>query len=247
MSRFQDKRVLVTGAAAGFGEAIARGFAAEGARVLVSDIDEAAAKAVAESLPGALYRKLDVCDEEETKATVDLAVSEWGGLDVVCPNAGLPHRTGPMIELSTEDFDKMFAVNTRSVYFAAKYAVPHMSEGGSIISTASIGGLRPRPGRTAYNASKGAVVTLTRGLATELAPKIRVCCVTPVSAPTGFDKNAVGIDTLPEAIEKQVVAGIPMGCRALPSDVANAILFLASVEATFPTGVCLDVDGGRSI
>ena len=247
MARFEAKRVLVTGAAAGFGEAIARGFAAEGARVLVTDIDEAGAKRVSESLRGALSCRLDVTDEVATKAAVELAVAEWGGLDIVCPNAGLPHMTMPLIDLPTEDFDRTFAVNTRSVYFAAKYAVPHLSDGGSIISTASIGGLRPRPGLTAYNASKGAVVTLTRGLAAELAPKIRVCCVTPVSAPTGFDKNAVGIASLPEPLEAQIVAGIPMGRRAEASDVANAILFLASDDARFLTGVCLDVDGGRSI
>ncbi len=247
MPRFQDKRVLVTGAAAGFGEAIARSFAAEGARVLVTDIDEGGAKAVAESLSGCLASRLDVSDEEETKNVVDVAVREFGGLDVVCPNAGLPHKMSPMIELSTEDFDRQFVINTRSVFLAAKYAVPHMSEGGAIVSTASIGGLRPRPGLTAYNASKGAVVTLTRGLATELAPKIRVCCVTPVSAPTGFDKNAMGLDQLPDELEQQVISGIPMGRRATPQDVANAILFLASEEASFLTGVCLDVDGGRSI
>ena len=116
-----------------------------------------------------------------------------------------------------------------------------------IVSTASIGGLRPRPGLTAYNAAKGAVITLTRGLAAELAPKIRVNCVTPVSAATGFDKHAVGLDSLPEEVEKMVVRGIPMGRRATPDDVAKAILFLASEDAAFLTGVCLDVDGGRSI
>lgn len=247
MARFQEKRVIVTGAAAGFGAEIARAFSAEGARVLVADLNEAGAKDVAASLPGAIAFGIDVGDEEQTRALAEAAVSAWGGIDVVCPNAGIPHRTTPLVELSTEDFDRMFAINVRSVFFAAKYCVPHMGPGGAIVSTASIGGLRPRPGLTAYNASKGAVITLTRGLAGELAPDIRVSCVNPVSSPTGFDKNAVGTDQLPEPIEKAVIAGIPMGRRAMPGDVASAVLFLASDDAGFLTGVCLDVDGGRSI
>ncbi len=247
MARFENKGVIVTGGASGFGAAISKAFAAEGARVMVADIDEAGAKELAASLPNAIAFQIDVTDEERTAAMAQAAVDAWGSIDVVATNAGLPHRTNPLIETPTEDFDFMWAINVKSIYLAAKYCVPHMNEGGSIVSTASIGGRRPRPGLTAYNASKGAAITLTRGLATELAPKIRVNCVAPVSSPTGFDKNAVGIDTLPEALEKQVVAGIPMGRRAAPEDVANAIVYLASDEASFLTGVCLDVDGGRSI
>lgn len=245
--RFEGTRVIVTGAASGFGEAIARGFAAEGARVLVADLNEGGAKEVAASLPEAIAFGIDVRDEEQTRAMAQATADAWGGIDVVCPNAGIPHLSKPLIELSTAEFDRMFEVNTRSVYFAAKYCVPHMGPGSAIVSTASIGGVRPRPGLTAYNASKGAVITLTRGLAAELAPKIRVNCVNPVSAPTGFDKHAVGTDALPEQLEKAVVAGIPMGRRATPLDVAKAVLFLASEDASFLTGVCLDVDGGRSI
>jgi 3-oxoacyl-[acyl-carrier protein] reductase len=146
-----------------------------------------------------------------------------------------------------ETFDRMFALNVRSVYLAAKCCVPHMPSGGSIVVTSSIGGIRPRPGVTAYNAAKGAAVTLTRGLATELAPDIRVNAVLPVSAATGFDKQAIGLDVMPENLEKAVIKGIPMGRRATPEDVANAVLFLASDASSFLTGVCLDVDGGRSI
>ena len=247
MPRFQDKRVIVTGAASGFGAALARAFAGEGARVLCADLDEAGAKEIASELPGAIAFQIDVGDEERTKAMADSAAEAWGGIDVVCCNAGVPHRTQPLVELPTEEFDRMFAINTRSVYFAAKHCVPHMGPGSSIVSTASIGGIRPRPGLTAYNASKGAVITLTRGLAAELAPDIRVNCVNPVSSPTGFDRNAVGVDELPEPLEQAVVSGIPMGRRAQPEDVAQAVLFLASDEAGFLTGVCLDVDGGRSI
>ena len=247
MNRFQDKRVIVTGGAAGFGAAIARGFASEGARVLVTDIDAAGAKELAAELPGALSRPLDVADEAQTEAVARAAVEAWGGIDIFAANAGLPHRTTPLVELDSDDFDRMFVINTRSVFYAAKYSVPHMGEGGAIVATASIGGRRPRPGLTAYNASKSAVITLTRGLAAELAPKIRVNCVAPVSSPTGFDQNAVGVASLPAEIEQQVVAGIPMGRRASPDDVSAAVLYLASPEAGFLTGVCLDVDGGRSI
>jgi len=245
--RFDDKRVIVTGAAAGFGAAIARGYASRGARVLVSDIDFEGASALADELDNAIPFELDVTNEDQTKQMVETAVSEWGGIDIVCPNAGLPHRGGYLVDLTTEQFDFMWTVNVRSVFFAAKYCVPHMADGGSIVSTASIGGRRPRKGLTPYNASKGAVITLTKGLATELAPRIRVNCVAPVSSATGFDMSAMGVADLPEKIEKSVVDGIPMGRRALPEDVANAVMFLSSDESEFLTGVCLDVDGGRSI
>jgi 3-oxoacyl-[acyl-carrier protein] reductase len=131
------------------------------------------------------------------------------------------------------------------VFLAAKHYTPHMPDGGAIVSTASIGARRPRPNFAAYNASKGAVLTLTRGLATELAPRIRVNTVCPVSTPTGFDRAAMGTE-LPEEAAQAVAAGIPMGRRATAEDVANAVLFLASAEASFLTGVCLDIDGGRT-
>jgi 3-oxoacyl-[acyl-carrier protein] reductase len=247
VGRFDGKRVIVTGAASGFGTAIANAFAGEGARVLAADIDGAGAAAVADELDLAIPFQIDVGDEQRTSEMAAAAVDAWGGIDVVCANAGLTHRASPLIELSTEDFDRMWQINVRSIYFAAKYCVPHMPPGSSIISTASIGGRRPRPGVTAYNASKGAVITLTKGLAAELAPSIRVNCVNPVSAATKFDKNAMGLDVMPERLEAAIVKGIPMGRRATPQDVANAVLFLASDEAAFLTGVALDVDGGRSI
>ncbi len=245
--RFQDKRVIVTGAAAGFGEAIARGFAAEGARVMVTDIDADAAAALAGELDGAIPFQLDVTDEDRSAAMAAAAVDAWGGIDIVAANAGLPHRSAPMIDVSTEAFDFMWTVNVRSIYFAAKYCVPHMGPGSSIVATASIGGKRPRPNLVPYNASKAAAITLTKGLAVELAPDIRVNCVTPVSAPTGFDKVATGMDELPDHFNKAVISGIPMGRRAIPQDVAASVLFLASDDAEFLTGVALDVDGGRSI
>ena len=245
--RFDDKRVIVTGAGGGFGAAIARGFAAKGAKVMVTDIDVAAAQAVADELDGALAFGLDVTSEDAHKELADVVVEAWGGIDIVACNAGLPHRGGYMVNLTTEQFDFMWTINVRPIFFATKYFVPHMAAGGAIVSTASIGGRRPRKGLTPYNASKAAVITLTKGLAVELAPDIRVNCVAPVSSPTGFDMSAMGIEKLSENREKMVVDGIPMGRRATPEDVANSVMFLASEEAGFLTGVCLDVDGGRSI
>lgn len=243
---FQDKRVIVTGAAAGFGEAIARRFASGGARVLVADINREGAEALAQQLPGAASFEIDVLDEEATAAMAAAAVDAWGGIDILCPNAGLPHRIGAALKVSTEDFDRMWFVNVRSVYFAAKYCVPHMPTGSVIVSTASIGGKRPRPGMTPYNTSKAAVIALTQGLAFELAPNIRVNCVNPVSSPTGFTLLATGKAQLPEELNRQVIAGIPMGRKARPADVAGAVAYLASEDAEFLTGVSLDVDGGRS-
>ncbi len=247
MNRFIDKSVVVTGGASGFGKAIAEKFAGEGASVAVADLDFDGAQAVAEALPDALAFKIDVADEAMNQALVARAVDAFGKIDVYCANAGVPHLAQPMVSMKVADFDRMFAINVRSVFLAAKYAVPHMPEGSSLISTASIGGKRPRPGLTPYNASKGALITLTRGLAAELAPKIRVNCLCPVSSATGFDLNATGVAELPEDMDAAVVGGIPMGRRASPDDVAGAYAFLASTDAAFLTGVCLDVDGGRSI
>ena len=245
--QFDNKRVIVTGAGQGFGEAIARGFASKSARVMVTDIDADAAQAVADELDGALAFGLDVTSEDAHRELADVVVDAWGGIDIVACNAGLPHRGGYMVNLTTEQFDFMWTVNVRPIFFATKYFVPHMGPGSAIVSTASIGGRRPRKGLTPYNASKAAVITLTKGLAVELAPDIRVNCVAPVSSPTGFDMSAMGVEKLSENREKMVVDGIPMGRRATPEDVANSVMFLASEEAGFLTGVCLDVDGGRSI
>jgi 3-oxoacyl-[acyl-carrier protein] reductase len=178
------------------------------------------------------------------------AVREHGGLDILVNNAGFSHRMMPLWELPEEDYDRVFAVNTKGVYLGAKYAVPVLRErgGGVIVNIASIGAVAPRPRVTAYNATKGAVVTMTRGLAMEVAPyKIRVNAVNPVASETGFFKGALGVDALPDPIRKGLIQGIPLGRLAEPLDVATAVLFLASEDAAFLTGVCLDVDGGRSI
>ena len=252
--RFQGKVALVTGAASGFGEAIARRFAAEGARVVVADVNEGAGKAVAAAIESAggeaLFARTDVSDSEEVKRSVESAVQRFGGLDVLVNNAGYSHRMMPLEQLPEADFDRLFAVNVRGVFLGCKHAIPVLRQrgGGVIVNTASIGARRPRPNVTAYNATKGAVLTLTRGLAFELAPsRIRVNAVNPVAADTGFMKTALGPAGLPEAVRTQLVATVPLGRLAEPRDVAAAVLFLASPDAEFLTGVCLDVDGGRSI
>ncbi len=247
MSDFSGKTVIVTGAASGFGAEMVRKFAASGANVVVADLNLAGAKEIADGVANAIAVEIDVADEAQNRAMAEAAVDAFGRIDVVCANAGVPHRVGPAIEMETTEFDRMFAINTRSVFLAAKYCVPHMPEGSSIVATSSIGAKRPRPGLAAYYAAKGAVVTLCQGLAVELAPKVRVNAVLPVSAPTGFDLNASGIAELPEEANKRIISGIPMGRRAQPKDVADAVFFLASQEAAFLTGVCLDVDGGRAI
>src|SRR6266446_2049887 len=252
--RFDDRTVIGTGAGSGFGEAIATRFAREGARVVLADVNEENGRRVASAIAAeggtARFVRTDVSRSAEVKAMIDLAVSAFGGLDVLVNNAGFSHRTMPLWELPEEEYERVFATNVRGVYLGCKFAVPVMKErgGGVIINTASIGAVAPRPGVTAYNATKGAVLTLTRGLAVEVAPfKIRVNAVSPVAAETGFVRTAIGVDTFPDEIRRQVIATIPLGRLSEPRDVAAAVLFLASPEAEFLTGVCLPVDGGRSI
>ncbi len=252
--RFQDKIAVVTGAASGFGAAIAKCFAAEGASVVVADVDEAGGKEVATAIcdsdGAAIFVRADVSQADQVKAMIDAAVDQYGGLDILVNNAGFTHRMMPLWDLPEEDYDRVFAVNTKGVYLGAKYGVPALRKrgGGVIVNTASIGAVAPRPGVTAYNATKGAVVTMTRGLAMEVAPyRIRVNAVNPVASDTSFFKGLLGVDGVPDPIRKGLIEGVPLGRLAEPLDVATAVLFLASEDAGFITGVCLAVDGGRSI
>jgi len=254
MQRFEGKAVVVTGAGSGFGAAIAKRFAAEGGRVIVADVNTANANRVAEEIQGiggtARACTVNVADAEQVKAMVETAVAGLGGLDILVNNAGFAHLSGPVWELSEADYDRVFATNTKGVWLGVKYSVPVMIErgGGVIVNTASIGAVAPRPGMTVYNSTKGAVMTMTRGLATELARyRIRVNAVNPVAADTPFMRGALGTDALPDANRAALIAGIPLRRLTEPSDVAAAVTFLASDDAQFLTGVCLPVDGGRSI
>jgi 3-oxoacyl-[acyl-carrier protein] reductase len=247
--RLKDKIALVTGAASGFGEGIVRRFAGEGASVVIADIDEAKGRRVADSIKGARFVKADVSRNAEVKAMVAAALDAFGGLDILVNNAGVAQRNGPMLDVSEDVFDRIFAVNVKSIYLSALHAVPVMRQQGRgvILNTASTAALRPRPGLTWYNGSKGAVVTLTRAMAVELAPDgIRVNAINPVIGETGLTAEFMGGTDTPE-LRKKFIASIPLGRMSTPADVANAALYLASDEAALVTGACLDVDGGRSV
>ncbi len=253
MQRFVGKSVVVTGAGSGFGEAIAKRFASEGAWVVVADVDEARMTRVIDEIAaaGGTARgiRTDVSKAADVQRMIAAAVANFGTLDLLINNAGFTHRSGPAWELDEEDYDRVFATNTKGVWLGVKYAVPAMREkGGVIVNTASIGAVAPRPGVTVYNATKGAVVTMTRGLAVELARfNIRVNAVNPVAADTPFMRGALGGDHLPEQNRAALIAGIPLRRLTAPEDVAAAVTFLCSDDAAFLTGVCLPVDGGRSI
>ncbi len=247
--RVKDKVVLVTGAGGGFGAGIARRMAAEGARVVLSDIDAETGRAVAGEIgEHARFVHGDVCKGDNVKAMVETAVDSFGRLDAVVNNAGFTHYNQPMLEVDEATFDKVYAINVKSIYWSAQHAVPVFRKqgGGQIINIASTAGVRPRPGLTWYNGSKGAVIVLTRSMAVELAPEnIRVNAINPVMGETGMLDAFMGGRT-PEKQEK-FISTIPLGRMSQPRDVANAVLFMASDEAEFLTGVCLDVDGGRTV
>jgi 3-oxoacyl-[acyl-carrier protein] reductase len=241
------RAVIVTGGASGFGEAIARRFARTGARVAVADINEAGAQRVAADLDGALAVPTDVSVPDQIQALIEQAAATFGRIDVLVNNAGAGHRSGPVDGIDVEVFDAQYALNLRSVFLGVKYAVPYMPDGSVIVNTASVGGRRPRPFAAVYNSTKGGILSLTRSLALELAPRIRVCAVSPTGAQTGFLMPALGISRLTGDALKGVVDGIPMARLAEPEDVASAVEYLASPDAAYLTGVCLDVDGGRSV
>lgn len=254
MNRFEGKRVIITGAGSGFGEAIAKRFAAEGGRVLAADIDEQGmARVAAEIVEAGGECSTQVCnvaDESQVEALVSTALERLGGIDVLVNNAGYSHHQKLLWKITVEDFDAVFAVNVRGVFLGCKHVIPHMIEGGGgvIINIASIGAIAPRPGVTPYNATKGAVLTMTKGLAMETARhNIRVNAVNPVAADTGFMKGAMGVDSLDEETTARLVSTIPLGRLAQPRDIAAAVTYLASEDGDFLTGTSINVDGGRSV
>jgi 3-oxoacyl-[acyl-carrier protein] reductase len=248
--RLADKVALVTGAASGFGAEIAKTFAREGARVAILDINAAGADAVAESVgPPMLAIAGDVTRAADVAAAVERTLAAYGRLDIVVNNAGWTHRNRPLLEVSEAEFDKVYAVNVKSIYHMTRAVVPVMRAqgGGTIINVGSTAGIRPRPGLTWYNGSKGAVNLLSRSMAAELAPdRIRVNCIAPVIGETGLLESFMGVPDTPEN-RARFIATIPLGRMSRPRDVANACLYLASDEAEFITGVVLEVDGGRTV
>ena len=250
MGQLDGKIAIVTGAAGGFGEGIARCFVAEGARVLIADLDLAKAQQVATELgANAKAIRCDVTQGSDVRAAVQACIDAFGPPDIVVNNAGTTHRSQPMLNVDEATFDRMFDVNVKSIYHMTLAVVPLMRErkGGSIINIGSTAGIRPRPGLTWYNASKGAVNLLSKSMAVELGPdNIRVNAVCPVMGATGLIEQFLGGPDTPENRAK-IAAGIPLGRLSTPQDVANATLYLASDASKFITGVELPVDGGRTI
>jgi 3-oxoacyl-[acyl-carrier protein] reductase len=255
--RLSSKIIIVTGAGSGIGAGIAKRFAQEGAQVVVADINVAAGEAVAAEIGkaggAARFISADVTKDASVKALVDATVQIHGGLDCVVNNAGWTHRNKPMLEVSEEEFDRVYAVNMKSIFLTARHAVPVFrkqgrTRGGNFVNIASTAGVRPRPGLTWYNGSKGAVIITSKSMAAELGPdQIRVNCINPVfNADTALSAEFAGGD-LSDASKAKFLSSIPMGRFSTALDVANAALYLASDEASLVTGVCIEVDGGRCV
>lgn len=247
--KLNGKTAIVTGAASGFGTGIAAKFIAEGARVLVADINGAGAEAAAKSLgDNAIACQVDVGSAASINAMAELAINTYGKLDILVNNAGVTHLPMPMETVTEDDFDRVYNVNMKSIYLAAKALVPHMKANGAgaILNVASTAGVSPRPNLNWYNASKGWVITATKAMAVELAPfGIRVNALNPVAGETPLLKSFMGEDT-PE-IRAKFLSTIPIGRFSTPEDLGNAASFLCSDEASMITGVAMEVDGGRCI
>ncbi len=245
--RLKDKIAIVTGGASGFGEGIVRRFAKEGARVAIADLNEDAAQKLAKDVGGIAVRT-DVSRGDDVKALANTVTGKWGGIDLLVNNAGIGHKPQPLDTLPEETFDRILAVNAKSVFLTAREIVPRMkvAKRGAIVNIASTGGVSPRPNLTWYNASKGWMITATRAMAVELAPfGIRVNAINPVAGDTPLLATFMGEDT-PE-IRAKFLASIPIGRFSTPEDIAATACFLCSDEASMITGVALEVDGGRCI
>ena len=252
--RVQNKSIIVTGAGNGFGESIAKRLAAEGAQVIVNDIDTANGERVVTEIVAAGgkagFFAADVTKSADMKALVATAIERHGKLDAMVNNAGWTHRNQPALDVSEDEFDRVYAINVKSIYLSTVHAVPALraNGGGCLINIASTAGVRPRPGLTWYNGTKGAVITTSKSLAAEFGPdNIRVNCINPVMNPfTGLGASFAGGELTEERLTK-FRSTIPLGRFSTGEDVANAVLYLASDEAAFISGVCLEVDGARCV
>ena len=247
--RLKSKTAIITGGASGFGKAIVQKFLAEGAKVVIADINEQAAKSLSNTLGSqTIAVQTDVSDGASVNSLKSYSVSEFGPIDIVVNNAGITHLPQPLEEVSEEDFDKVYKVNCKSVYLMSRAFIPDMKarRQGVILNIASTAGVSPRPNLNWYNSSKGWMNTATRAMAIELASYgVRVNAVNPVAGETPLLSSFMGTDT-PEMRQK-FLATIPLGRFALPGDIANAACYLCSDEASMVTGICMNVDGGRCI
>jgi 3-oxoacyl-[acyl-carrier protein] reductase len=251
--RLTGKTAIVTGGGSGFGEGIAKTFAREGANVVVNDLNGPAAERVASEIAIAGGKAIavpgNVAQRDDWRTLREAALQDFGSVQIVVNNAGTTHRNKPVLEVTEAEFDRVYAVNVKSIYWSVQEFVPYFREqgGGSFINIASTAGVRPRPGLVWYNGSKGAVIVASKSLAVELGPeRIRVNCVNPVIGETALLSEFMGVEDTPQNRQK-FLAGIPLGRFSTPQDIANAALYLASDEAEFITGVCLEVDGGRCV
>jgi len=247
--RLEGKTALVTGGASGFGAGIVRKFLTEGARVAIADINAGAAQDLASELGGQAFAvTVDVSSNDSVAAMAKIVLERFDGLDILVNNAGITHLPAPMEEISEDDFDRVFAVNAKSVFLTARHFVPVMKQkrAGAILNVASTAGVSPRPRLSWYNSSKGWMITATKSMAVELAPSgVRVNAINPVAGETPLLKSFMGEDT-PE-IRARFLSTIPLGRFSTPEDMANAACFLCSDEAAMITGVAMEVDGGRCI
>ncbi len=250
MGRLNGQVAIVTGAASGFGRGIAEAYAFEGAKVVIADLNGEAAEDVARGIgDSAVAFQMDVTKRPDAEAAVGCALSAFGALTIVVNNAGYTHSNKSALDVSEEEFDRIYAVNVKAIFHMTQACVPALEQsgGGVIINTASTAGVRPRPGLTWYNGSKGAAITLTKSLAAELAPRnIRVNAINPVIGETGMLGQFMGVPDTPEN-RARFVATIPLGRMSRPADIANAAVFLAEPASAFITGVAIEVDGGRCV
>lgn len=250
--RLQQKTAIVTGGSSGFGEGIAKRFAEEGCQVMVADINDEGGRRVVSDINAAggraAFQHCDVTLDADWASLVKATLATFGALTTVINNAGTTHRNQPMLDVPEEMFDRIYAVNVKSLFHSARHCVPVLRDagGGVFVNIASTAGVRPRPGLTWYNGSKGAAITTSRSMAVELAPlRIRVCTINPVAGETPLLADFMGQDT-PE-LRAKFMSVIPLGRFSRPLDVANTALWLASDEAEFITGTCIEVDGGRCV
>ena len=253
--RLANKVAIVTGGGSGFGAGIVKKFVAEGAQVLVADLNLDAALAIAAAVgPAARGMRVDVADATGVRQMMGAAEQHFGRIDILVNNAGVTHLPQPLEEVGEADFDRIVAVNMKAIYLAMREVVPRMKANapgvqgirGVVLNMASTAGVSPRPRLAWYNASKGWVITATRAHAVELAPfGIRVVALNPVAGETPLLKSFMGQDTA--EMRAKVLATIPLGRFSTPEDLGHAACFLCSDEASMITGVCMEVDGGRCI